>query len=226
MKFSERYRPRRLADMVGQPCLMPLQRFLQRPYGCCFLFEGPPGCGKTTAALALAAELGCEDEFSGLHVVTSTELTIDRCRDLFECALRLRPMYGDGWRVLVIEELEALTSVQVQRYLKVALETRLPERCLVVATSNGAGAIAKADKALLQRFRHYRFEAGKLFAAAAEPYLAMVWQQETGRSKLPLGWRQWGTDGEGEFSLRVALDHLQIEAEQFLDGEGPAECAA
>lgn len=226
MRLSEKYRPHRLADMVGQPGIVPLLRFVQRPYACCFLFEGPPGCGKTTAALALGAELGCEDEFSGLHVVTSTEMTIDRCRDLFECALRLRPMNGNGWRTLVIEELEALTSVQVQRYLKTALEQRLPEKCVVVATSNGAGAIERADKALLQRFRLYRFEAGKMFAAAAEPYLAMVWKSETGLDRLPLGWKHWGTDGEGDFSLRVALDQLQVEAELRWDGEGPAECAA
>jgi len=213
MRLSEKYRPKTLESVVGQPCVVPLRRFVERPYACCLLFEGPPGCGKTTSALALAAELGCLDELSGLHVVTSTELTIDRCRDLFESTLRLKPMLGDGWRVLVVEELEALTSVQVQRFLKVALEQRLPDRCVVVATSNGAGAIQKADKALLQRFRIYRFEAGKMFAAAAEGYLADVWQRETGQDRLPVGWRTWGTDGDGEFSLRVALDRLQCEAE-------------
>ncbi len=84
----------------------------------------------------------------------SANLTIDECRQMFERTLRVTPLWSvTGWKCVVIEELEALPSQTVVRYLKVALE-QLPPRTVVVATSNDANGI---DKALLQRFKVYSF---------------------------------------------------------------------
>lgn len=215
MKLSERYRPNRLSDVVGQPPVQILQRLVDAPDERCVLLEGPPGVGKTTAALALAGELGCVNDWSGLTIVVSTELTIDRCRQLFERDLRIRPMEGSGWKVLVIEELEAATSAQVTRYLKVALE-RLPPRTIVVATSNGAGGI---ERALLQRFKVYLFSGGPHFAEACWERLAMIWQKVMGSAVLPIGWMTWGWRDEA-FSMRVALD--EMEDYMAMCGGGPA----
>jgi DNA polymerase III delta prime subunit len=57
------------------------------------LFTGPTGTGKTSAALALAADLGCgSDEFGGLQVISSGEQTADAaftdvCHVLLEQAI-------------------------------------------------------------------------------------------------------------------------------------------
>ena len=51
MRLTERYRPGTLGDVVGQPPVRLLKALVQNPYACCVLFEGPPGVGKTTAAL-------------------------------------------------------------------------------------------------------------------------------------------------------------------------------
>ena len=95
---------------------------------------------------------------------------------------------------------------QTQRFLKVALETRLPAKCIVVATSNGAG---KLDPALLQRFRCYSFASGPQFALAAQERVAEIWRREAGDLEPPSTWRCWGLLPNGQFSMRVALDRLQ-----------------
>jgi hypothetical protein len=189
-----------------------LRALAANPYSCCVLLEcSSGGVGKTSAALAFANDLGCPDEFHGLHIVPCSELTVDRARELFEGAdghpasLRLRPMMGRGWHCLVLEEFDWLPG-QTQRFLKVALETRLPGKCIVIATSNGAG---KLDAALLQRFRCYSFSSGKQFATAAQERLAEIWRLEAGELELPSTWRCWGMLPDGQFSLRVALDRMQ-----------------
>jgi len=208
MKLSEKYRPKSLNEVIGQPPTLMLRKFAANPYPSCWLLESAaPGVGKTATAYALAHDIGCEDEFSGLKTVIASDLLIDPCRQLFEQDLRMRPMFGSGWKVLVIEELELLTD-KVQNYLKVVLETRLPEKCIVIATSNGAGRLSKA---LLQRFQILSYSGGECFAAAAREFLATVWQQEFGDLPMPHGWDEFGWDA-GDYSLRRALDSLQISA--------------
>ena len=76
----------------------------------------------------------------------------------------------------------------------------------MIDTSNGAG---KLDAALLQRFRCYSYGSGKQFAVAAQERLSAIWREEAGEMPLPTEWRLWGFTGDGQFSLRVALDRMQ-----------------
>ena len=61
MKFNEKYRPKTLSEVVGQP-IGPLEEFARDPYPTCIALEGPTGTGKTSAAIALAADLGAYDD--------------------------------------------------------------------------------------------------------------------------------------------------------------------
>lgn len=205
MRLADKYRPRQLCQVVGQPvATTKLLRFAAEPYSMCWLLEGPPGVGKTSAAYALAGDMKCEDEMSGQYTVVGSELTIERARDLFQGSLHLRPLYGDGWRVLVIEELENL-SPQCQRFLKVALETQLPKKCVVVATSNDSSAL---DKALRQRFTKLVFDGGASFASSCAAWLTAVWLREHPGAPIDVHVLREGWDGD-TFSLRRALDALQ-----------------
>jgi len=203
MRFSERFRPGTLSEVVGQPVTALLERFVTRPKEQAFACEGPPGCGKTSAAYALAHDLGCSD-FGGLYVEKASDLNVDRCRQLFDQTLRLIPMYGSRWKMLIIEEFEYVVSDAVKRYLKVALEN-LPPHTIVVATSNDA---SKIEKALRQRFTWLQFSGGPLFARYAREYITRIWEREFPHIDLPREWTNWGWD-DGEFSMRLAWTQLE-----------------
>ena len=201
MRINDRFRPTTLQDVVGQTPVALLKHLVANPHSSALLLEGPPGCGKTSSAVALAHDMGCDNEWSGLEVIPATELTIDRARELFLHDLKLRPLEGRGWHVLILEELEAVHP-QVSRFMKVHLE-RLPKRCIVIATSNGAGGV---EEALLQRFRLYRFAGDESFAAACQARVASIWR-EIGAGPLPRDWMAWGWRS-GTWSLRLCLDEL------------------
>jgi replication-associated recombination protein RarA len=199
--------PRTLADIIGQPFpIARLQALVRQPHESCWLVESmEPGVGKTATAHCLAYDLGCEDAMSGLFFVPATRLTLDKATELLEYTLHHRPLMGRGWKVLILDELERLPSVQVANYLKSALdEYSLPPRTVVVATSNGAGNL---EPALLQRFEILAYSSGPAFQNACLERIAELWQTETGSADMPPAWRSWGSM-RGEFSMRLAMRAL------------------
>lgn len=218
MRLYEKYRPQSLADCIGQFPVRELQAFAYQPYAKCWLFEGPGGVGKTSAALALAADLGCHDDLSGLTLENATDFGIDKAKELLQRTAWTRPLEGNGWRVLVIDELEML-SPQCGRFLKTALEPReMHKRLVVIATSNGAG---KLERPLLQRFDLRHFTGGPTFAAVAADRLRDVWAQETDGAIPPADIDTWGWDednGQRCFSLRLAYNRMEAAlVQRFLD---------
>ncbi len=224
-RLWHKYKPTSLAKIIGQPCVAKLQAAVQDPHPACYLLEGSPGIGKTAAAEAFAFDLGCVDEFHGLQSISCSQLDMAAMRKLFRgedngssvCNLRLRPMLGPGWHVLIIEELEYV-HVQVQTELKVQLDTRMPSKLIVLATSNNA---TKLMPALVQRFKTVVFNGGDVLAEAAVDFLADVWSREYGSVPAPtwlanLGWTRDGLIRE--YSLRKALDKLQDIGEALMTG--------
>ncbi len=208
MKLVEQYRPATLSAVVGQSAARTLEDFAADPYPTCFALVGRPGTGKTSSALALAADLGCPDEFSGLAVIPAADLGVDPLRRLLD-TIRLRPMLGSGWRVVVIEEFERL-SPQASQLLKVALSSEhLPPRVVWVATANN---VDKIDEALFERFTALEYNAGDELAAAALERLRAAWRHETDGAPEPAGLEQMGWRASGDtlrYSVRAAWDEMQ-----------------
>src|SRR5262249_35995428 len=137
----DKYRPRTLDDLLGQPWVVEqLRAFARNPFPCAFLFEGETGCGKTSAALALARDLGAGSdewpELAGLYQIASGEQTGDSVRGLLR-TLQLCPLRGSGWKVAVINEADYMSASAAQIWLD-ALEN-LPPRSVIVFTTNHAG---------------------------------------------------------------------------------------
>ena len=208
MRLHERYRPRSLDDIVGQPGVIGrLRAFVANPEPSILLFEGSTGSGKTTAAIVLSELLACTDWFgASVYKLNGADLSADTARSYFDPhQTPFRYKIGSAWHVLRIEELEWV-SAQTMRYLKEAMEEAQRRwRVVIIATSNDA---SKLDKALRHRFRLFTFSGGPYFAEAARDRLCWIWQQETGNTDLPVGFESLGWE-DNEFSMRCAIDGLE-----------------
>src|SRR5262245_49789745 len=180
----EKYRPRTLADIVGQPDIVEqLTLFAREPYPAAFMFSGETGTGKSSAAFALARELGVdvdEGEFGGLSQIASGEQTGETVRTIMN-GMRTRPWSGSGWRVLIVNEADAMTANAAIIWLDV-LEN-LPTETVVIFTTNAANRIPGR---LRDRCERHHFESGWLVLMPHLQQLAdRVWREEVGEESAP-----------------------------------------
>ena len=125
-------------DLVGQgPVVERLQRAVAGDMTHAWLFTGPPGSGRSNAAIAFAAALQCDRDgcgecpschqvtvgsHPGVRVTRTEKLSIgvDEVRELVRSSALARGGYA--WQVLVIEDADRLTDQAANALLKAVEE--------------------------------------------------------------------------------------------------------
>jgi replication factor C small subunit len=155
--WVEKYRPRSLADMVGQEGIVPLlQAYAKKRSLPHLMFAGPPGTGKTTAALALARDLfGEEWRQNFLELNASDERGIDTVRTTIKDYARSAPIGGTGFKLLFLDEADNLTA-EAQASLRRMME-RYSNACRFILSCNYSSRIIDPiqSRCAVFRFRAY-----------------------------------------------------------------------
>ncbi len=147
--------------MVGQDAILPLLRsYAEKRSMPHLLFAGPPGSGKTTAALALARDLfGSEWRASFMELNASDERGIDTVRTTIKQYARTSSLGEVGFKILFLDEADNLTS-EAQASLRRLME-RYSGSCRFILSCNYSSRIIDPiqSRCAVFRFRAYSPEA-------------------------------------------------------------------
>ena len=139
--WVEKHRPRTVRDIRGQSATV--ERLAAYGEGGTFphlLFAGPPGTGKTTAALALTKDVFGEDyRINLLEMNASDERKLESIRTKVKQFARTAPSPGTTFKVIFLDEADALTP-DAQGALRRIMEQNA-ETCRFILSCNYSSKI-------------------------------------------------------------------------------------
>jgi replication factor C small subunit len=151
--WAEKYRPKSLDEIVDQKEIVErLASFVKARNVPHCIFAGPPGTGKTTAALCLAHDLygeGFREHLMELNA--SDERGIKIVRETVKTFARVRAIGEIPFKILILDEADNMTG-DAQQALRRTME-RFTETCRFVLIANYSGKIIEPIQSRCAPFR-------------------------------------------------------------------------
>lgn len=198
--LTERYRPRELGDLVGQPqAVKTLLAWAKARDRGALMFVGPSGCGKTSAAYALAREVKVDPQGPDFFKIEAAECNLETVQWMNQ-SMWLHSWNGAGWRVWLIDEAHTMSKAAQNRLL--TLLEKLPPRRIVVCTTTQEAPF-NGDTVLFSRFTKVYFKPISEKDALAR--LREICYAEVGHVQ---GLDLKGAVAQGKGNLREAIQQL------------------
>jgi len=151
--WAEKYRPKTLKEMMNQSEIIErLNSFVKNKNVPHCIFAGPPGTGKTTAALCLAHDLygdGYREHLMELNA--SDERGINVVRETVKTFARIKSIGEIPFKILILDEADNMTA-DAQQALRRTME-RFTETCRLILIANYSGKIIEPIQSRCAPFR-------------------------------------------------------------------------
>jgi replication-associated recombination protein RarA len=173
--LTEKYRPQRIADFVGLDKIKKIMgKLAAAPFNSAWFFLGPSGTGKTTMALALAAEMPAE-----LHHIASKECTLETVQAIARQCHWMPRMFSD-WQpckmhLVLVDEADQMSYPAQLAFLSLLDSTAFPPNTVFIFTGND---ITNLEARFMSRCRLLEFSSYGI-SKDASALLERVWDAET-----------------------------------------------
>jgi replication factor C small subunit len=151
--WTEKYRPHSLSDIVDQEEIVNrLKSFVKAQNVPHCIFAGPPGTGKTTAALCLANDLyGSRYREYTMELNASDERGINVVRETVKTFARTKSIGEVSFKILILDEADNMTN-DAQQALRRTME-RYTETARFILIANYSGKIIEPIQSRCAPFR-------------------------------------------------------------------------
>jgi replication-associated recombination protein RarA len=172
--LTEKYRPRTIGAFAGLDKVKKIMsKLATSPFNSAWFFLGPSGTGKTTMALALAAEMPGE-----VHHIASKACDLDTVREIArQC--HWCPRMANDWtpckmHVVIVDEADQMSYPAQLAFLSLLDATAFPPNTIFIFTGNDT---ANLEARFLSRCRVLEFSSYGI-SKDASALLERVWDAE------------------------------------------------